>query len=378
MRLLLGARPSLFASFNLLLSLHVPHSLAHNSWIGPDTCNNSNTKEKKSTTTMPSSSSSSEEKPSAAFLVVATRIHLGEASEPPSLDELESKLRSFARFCVDSRADVGVVAVDAGKRQRAAAGIGGDRDDEVDLVDLVRTARDRVAASGATDDVVPPVVLRVLPVQPWGRFAPALNALVSWACNSAAESASAASGSASASGVKRHRAQILFASAETTASAAAVQALREQLDDDGETLVAGLVLPGHDYMGYNVETALNGRTTPWNTLALWDLHKLALTGFQLVSEGLVAVGDDDENPPKMIAGVEEAAAIAVLQKLLGADRAKAKLVRVSDGGGVDWDRTFGGDRARQEWHERKMESKVSRAAKQLQMLGGLTGVVLHC
>ena len=60
-----------------------------------------------------------------------------------------------------------------------------------------------------------------------------------------------------------------------------------------------------------------------------------------------------------IAGVEEVVAIAVLQKLLGRERAKAKLVQMADGGGgVEWDQTFGGDPARQEWHARKMESKL--------------------
>lgn len=55
-------------------------------------------------------------------------------------------------------------------------------------------------------------------------------------------------------------------------------------------ILSGAVLPGHDYnqaeMGREIEVELTGRTTPWNTLALWNLPKLALTGFLLVSEGL--------------------------------------------------------------------------------------------
>jgi hypothetical protein len=35
-----------------------------------------------------------------------------------------------------------------------------------------------------------------------------------------------------------------------------------------------------------VEVELTGRTAPWNTCALWDVPKLALTGFHLVSKGL--------------------------------------------------------------------------------------------
>jgi hypothetical protein len=79
------------------------------------------------------------------------------------------------------------------------------------------------------------------------------------------------------------------------------------------TLVCGAVLWGHDYrddtwkddtattlepqpprvvipdddeeddvdddIGGSVPIALNGRTSPWNTLALWNVSKLALTGF---------------------------------------------------------------------------------------------------
>jgi len=274
-------------------------------------------------------------------LVVATRFHLGKAAVPPSQEDLEAKLRTFGQFCSNSCTTaapskndgspavvVGVIAVDAEER--------------ISGYDLVEHIEKAVAAVQST------VSLHVLPVQPWGQFAPALNALIGWASlqNNSCR-------------------QILFASAETTASAFAVQSLQNHLTSD--TLVAGIVLPGHDYQGPGKTVDLNGRTTPWNTLALWDLRKLALTGFQLVSEGL---------QPPAVAGVEEVVVIAVLQKILGGDNAKAKLVQV-DGGGVEWDQTFGGDPARKQWHEEKMQSKISRAATQLELLG-LKGVVHHC
>lgn len=52
----------------------------------------------------------------------------------------------------------------------------------------------------------------------------------------------------------------------------------------------GAVLQGHTHCaphgGQEKEVNLDGRTTPWNTLAMWNLPKLALTGFLLVSDGL--------------------------------------------------------------------------------------------
>jgi hypothetical protein len=70
--------------------------------------------------------------------------------------------------------------------------------------------------------------------------------------------------------------------------------------------------------------------------------------------------------------VEEVAAIALLQKLLGEDEAKAKLIRLPD---VSWDQQFD-DEDRQKWHDKKMQSKVERAARHLE-LTGLSGWVQH-
>jgi methionine salvage enolase-phosphatase E1 len=93
---------------------------------------------------------------------------------------------------------------------------------------------------------------------------------------------------------------------------------------------------------------LNGRRTPWNALALWDLIKIAQTGFQLVSEGLVVLSH---------AGVEEVA-IAMLQKLLASDHVKAKLCQLP---GIKWKQDFK-DLERHKWHEEKMKSKVAQPA----------------
>jgi hypothetical protein len=56
---------------------------------------------------------------------------------------------------------------------------------------------------------------------------------------------------------------------------------------DSDTLVVGQSFPGHDIHTETQLTALTGRTSPWNTLALWSLDKLAITGFLPLAEGLV-------------------------------------------------------------------------------------------
>jgi hypothetical protein len=65
--------------------------------------------------------------------------------------------------------------------------------------------------------------------------------------------------------------QILFCSAETKCSAQAVKICNAFAAD---TAVVGACLPGHDYKGTATVAELNGCTSPWNTLALWDLRKL--------------------------------------------------------------------------------------------------------
>jgi hypothetical protein len=288
-------------------------------------------------------------------LVVGTRLHLGNATVPPPDNFWSDKLESFGRFCGECSSDEtgpaahGVVAVDG--------------TDKIPGYSLVETIRRLVASSPTASTAA----LEVLPVCPWGRFVPALNALALHAASV-------------------HRAKrIMFVSAETTAPKSSIDALlsatkKEDGSDDESVLVAGARLAGHDYRavpaGASTSSAslivpLNGRTSPWNTLAVWNLKKLAITGFQLVSDALVA--DDDTNKEPWYAGIEEVVAIALLQKLLGRDQARAKLVHVS---GITWDQTFD-DPERRKWHEYKMESKATRAAHQLE-LTRLDGEVIHC
>lgn len=249
-------------------------------------------------------------------VVVATRIHLGKATSPPS--DLATKLQKFQDFSRGYEHAIPVIAVDATNR------IPG-----YNLLEQVQLLLTREPSPQH-----PPI--RILPIQPWNNFTPALNALLHFA--TAQQPAVSA---------------ILFCSVETTAPASTTLPLLLSHLDPATTLVVGAVLPGHAYSPGQPQP-LTGRTCPWNTLAMWNVPKLARTGFQLVSE------------TSTDAGIEEVAAVAVQQVLFGRDQTKAKLISVE---GVEWDTTsWAADPARIEWHRRKMESKNTRAASQLQRL----------
>mmetsp|Transcript_14054 Transcript_14054/g.20578 ORF Transcript_14054/g.20578 Transcript_14054/m.20578 type:complete len:275 (+) Transcript_14054:87-911(+) len=262
-------------------------------------------------------------------LAVATRLHLGNASEPPHGEKLENTIKGFCGFC-KSLADRGIADV--------KAYIAVDATPKFDGYSLVDTI------VSMTNGGVGGFRLEVIPVRPWNKFVPALNALVSQAC-------------------MHENDYILMVSAETSASAAGIERILAVVTE-ADALVAGAVLPGHDYATPNSSQPLSGRTTPWNTLCIWKLQMLALVGFPLVAEGLHA---------NIAAGVEEVSTIALIQRTVGADRAKAFLVPLED---IKWDQQFD-DPERKAWHERKMQSKVERPARHLGLLNNCTGVVHH-
>jgi hypothetical protein len=255
-------------------------------------------------------------------LVIATRLHLGNASTPPSerkLLELLDNLECMARHVEGA---VPVIAVDATPK--------------IENYDYVEAIRKLLPKDSR---------IQILPVTPWGKFVPALNALVLHATSSNLQAD-----------------WILFVSAEVTASANSIRTLCHHLVDDEDVIVAGAAMNGHLYNnagGGAGEVELNGRTCPWNTLAVWNLKQLSLTGFPLCSDQGSA------------AGVEECVAIAMLQKLF--PKSKAKLVKLKD---IHWEETFEDDE-RRKWHEHKMASKRERAGQQMERLQ-LTGTVIHC
>lgn len=76
--------------------------------------------------------------------------------------------------------------------------------------------------------------------------------------------------------------KILFQSLEVVLSAEDKNLLLSYFDEN--TLVLGPVLEGHDFHeGLN---PLRGRTSPWNTCAIWNTRKLAIVGFPLIGDGV--------------------------------------------------------------------------------------------
>jgi hypothetical protein len=270
-------------------------------------------------------------------LAVGTRLHLGSASAPPSDEKYKELMQTFSDFATSFGAQHIFVAVDATPKF-----------DNYSLVDVIRSVTTNPDITSGNSTTASPTV-EVIPVTPWNKFVPALNAIVSKAASLRAS-------------------HCLFCSAETKTSPESVLELLEYLDDD--TLVAGAVLPGHDYKPKSLQP-LNGSTTPWNTLAIWDISKLALTGFPLVADGLHV--NTDGSP--VAAGVEEVSTIALIQSILTPQKAKAKLVPLPD---CQWNQTFE-DEGRRKWHEAKMKSKVERPAKHLKLLQlSDKGVVEQC
>ncbi|KAJ3103420.1 hypothetical protein HDU97_010166 [Phlyctochytrium planicorne] len=194
---------------------------------------------------------------------------------------------------------------------------------------------------------------KLIPVSDWGNFVPALNQLVM---------------TAATLGSKR----ICFRSVEMDAPVKEIQTLERHLEDD--TLVVGKCISGHQFETTKENlpqtVSLSGVTAPWNTLAIWDVKKLSLTGFLMVAEGFEKFGT--------VGGVEEVSVISLHQKL-NPSQSKAKLIRFAtqhekDGWTAEWKH----DEQREAWHKKKMESKVSRPASHLKLLNlDGVGVVEH-
>jgi hypothetical protein len=391
-------------------------------------------------------------------LVIATRIHLGEATSIPS--NLNEQIQQFYNFCNDCSINVnttnhsnqihiyGVIAVDAKpivQIPSSSSVIGGDGDyskndsdgtgsyvvdggsttanvkanvnpigtSNCSLVDVVRNACTKAESNYETTTTDgkqrDPIHIHIIPVQPWGKYVPALNALLSYA----------------AQVLQQHNidkitnGSILYCSLETsTTSVNAIQLLLSNMNYN-TTLVCGAVLSGHEYHGTQhssidcdkrdmnnngdtsnsstittepVATTLNGRTTPWNTLALWNISKLSKIGFLPVSDGIcidvdemnrASTNSDNTNysnkmNPQSIAGVEEVITISVLQKLYNPHiDMVAKLIYTPS---IAWDIvSFQNDPKRQVYHEQKMQSKLQRAQQQLQILSldSTPGIVYH-
>lgn len=284
-------------------------------------------------------------------IVSATRLHF-----PPEVTEIPQATKEHLRAYAINAQQLGVVAAIAVN----------SHEEEIK----------RIAQAAA-----PGVDLHVLPVPCWGAFVPALNALLEFAQKNA----------------KTH---ILYQSLEVQCSGPVLHSLLDHFNKN--VLVVGPVLDGHTFCAG--EQRLNGRTVPWNTLALWSVRKLALTGFLRIADGLpqstgqdkviledsviskrkdineypTLLGSNDwwgrqvscDDKKDVPAGVEEVTAVALLQHLLGRHRALALLVQLPEylNSTMSWKTNWGQDERRKQWHEYKMASKVSRPNAQLQEL----------
>jgi hypothetical protein len=283
-------------------------------------------------------------------LVIGTRIHLGKASKPPSDESLRNTIHAFHSLLIEASAVKGVIAVDGDDSKIPGYSL---------KETLSRMVEDVVAAHKMSDpDTTSRPTITMLPVTPWGNFIPALNAIVTLAASPQHQPTKAT--------------HLLFMSAETSLTKENVDTLIQHCSLE-DTLVAGAVLPGHDYEQKDRvtssprELSLTGRTTPWNTAAVWNLPQLALTGFPLVAEGVHTKNSKDGTEVVPVAaGVEEVSAIALHQQIWTASKAKAKLIPLPN---VKWTQTWT-DEERQKWHEAKMNSKVERPAVHLDLLFG--------
>lgn len=206
--------------------------------------------------------------------------------------------------------------------------------------------------------------ITVIPVRHWGQFTPALNLMLSFAA-------------------AHNYDRVLFQSLEVIVHEPhAVAVLLHELSDN-QTLVAGAAFSqnGHLFSGADQSemiVELNGCSSPWNTMAVWNTEMLARTGFLTIAEGLL------KGVP---AGVEEVTAIALQQHLYTPSHCKAKLVHVCRSEPtcrnslqpiIDWKVIgFENDELRQQWHARKMASKLERPAAQLAILNLPPGQVIH-
>lgn len=188
----------------------------------------------------------------------------------------------------------------------------------------------------------------------WGRVVPALNALVNVATRWKSK-------------------HLLLASTEVRMTPRAARILQRALLISPEnqkvrrssthhivsdTLVAGAVFDGHHEFKPSQRDAvsLTATTCPWNTAAMWNLDRLALTGFLNVSER------EDTS------GMEEVAVVATHQRLWP-HLSCAKLVALPKGH-IQWSsvdvNSDGAERVA--YHRRKMASKSARSAAQLRLL----------
>jgi len=200
---------------------------------------------------------------------------------------------------------------------------------EKDLTDCIRKYSQRERLSNIPIDF--------LPIKPWIGISTPLNILLNH--------------------LPSNETSVIIQSVEIQCTSEHIDCLRAYLKEDN-VLCVGAVLDGHqriDNPSNRIYLPLQGDTSPWNTLIIWNLEKLRRTGFPMCC--------DLVNPP----GMEDSAVIGLQQKLFGGmQKNRALLVHLK--GNVSWLNQFDYDEERSLKHQIKMKSKNTRTKQLLQIL----------
>ncbi len=192
--------------------------------------------------------------------------------------------------------------------------------------------------------IVAPEKVTFIKVTPAGSFVPMLNAILMAG--------------------RQHFAQgchMLISSTEMGYNETDVEVLFSYMD--GHTACVGAALEGHDYHPGTTIKEANGVQIPWNTFSLLNPYAVCVTGIPMLGDGTFL--------DLSTAGVEELITYAVIQRLYNS---QVKLVSIPSSNG--WDtRNFTGERL--EAHKKKMASKISRPAAQLQFANLKAPTVQH-
>lgn len=280
------------------------------------------------------------------MLIVGTRIHWQNHQHDRAID-VDQTLKRISDFCARASSYADAIVLAVGLPFNAVEEMTREQRDAGDAFhDSIRELLKRLTQHQAMQR--DKCALHLLPMTHWGKFVPALNAIV-----------------ATAASLSPDATYLVLQSLEVQVDAAGVAYMKQQLDLSVD-LVVGSALPGHAYQPSHATVELTGVTTPWNTLALWNLRQLSKVGFLLVGDG-IGIYDMDAS------GVEEACTIATFQHLYPTASC-AKLVAVP---GVAWDVQDLQDEERRKWQKEKMASKFQRAEAQLKLLDLPRGTVLH-
>lgn len=163
-------------------------------------------------------------------LVIASRLHLGRASSAPSKEHIQKILDNLGSMALS-------VEQKQNNMLQASVLIAVDATTKIEGYDYVESIQSVLAQDSTWQSKI-----EILPVTPWGKFVPALNALVLHA-KSVLEAD-----------------VIMFVSAEVEATSSTIHTLCEHvMDSSNEVIVAGAALKGHEYAGKGQTVPLTGR-----------------------------------------------------------------------------------------------------------------------